>query len=68
MPGKRILIHGGTVVSAERAAPADLLLEGEVVQALAAPGCLGREPVDEAIDASGKLVLPGLVDPHLHFD
>jgi dihydropyrimidinase len=68
MPGKRILIRGGTVVSAERAAAADLLLEGEVVQALAVPGGLAREPVDEVVDATGKLVLPGLVDPHLHFD
>jgi dihydropyrimidinase len=63
-----ILIRGGTVVSAERATPADVLIEGESVRALGAPGRLDRERADEVIDASGKLVLPGLVDPHLHFD
>jgi dihydropyrimidinase len=68
MAGKRILIRGGTVVSAERAAPADLLLEGERVEALSVPGGLERERVDEVVEAAGRLVLPGLVDPHLHFD
>ncbi|HET6439303.1 MAG TPA: dihydropyrimidinase [Anaeromyxobacter sp.] len=64
----RILFRGGTVVSSERAVLADLLVEGEQVAALGAPGRFEGEPVDERIDAAGKLVLPGLVDPHLHFD
>jgi dihydropyrimidinase len=68
MAAKRILIRGGTVVSAEAASAADLLIEGEAVRALGAPGALDGEPVDERVDAAGKLVLPGLVDPHLHFD
>jgi dihydropyrimidinase len=68
MAEKRILFRGGTVVSAERATAADLLVEGETVQALGVPGAFDRAPVDEVVDAAGKLVLPGLVDPHLHFD
>lgn len=68
MPERRILIRGGTVVSSQLASPADLLVEGEIVQALGVPGRLDRERVDEVVDASGRLVLPGLVDPHLHFD
>lgn len=68
MPEKRILIRGGTVVSAQLASAADLLIEGETVQALGVPGRFDRERADEVVDASGRLVLPGLVDPHLHFD
>ena len=65
---KRILIRGGTVVSPLLASAADVLVEGETVQALGVPGRFDRERVDEVVDASGRLVLPGLVDPHLHFD
>ena len=68
MAEKRILVRGGTVVGPMRASPADLLVEGEVIKAVAVPGGLDQEPVDEFLDASGTLVLPGLVDPHLHFD
>jgi dihydropyrimidinase len=56
------------VVSALLSVPADLLIEGEIVRAVGKPGSFDRERVDEVVDASGRLVLPGLVDPHLHFD
>ena len=32
------------------------------------PGSFDREHFTEVIDASGMLVLPGLIDPHVHFD
>lgn len=62
---KPILIKSGTLVTAERSYTADLLIEGETIKQIAssidAPGA-------EVVDASGKLVLPGGVDPHTHFD
>ena len=64
----RILITGGTVVTATETMEADVLVEGERVVAL-----FGRDgdsvlPVtaDQVIDATGKYVMPGGVDVHTH--
>jgi dihydropyrimidinase len=62
---KRILIQGGTVVTAGEISRLDLLVHGEKIEAL------GLDlPAEEAevIDASGKLIMPGGVDPHTHLD
>lgn len=61
-----ILIKGGTVVSATGAVAADVLVDGEVIAAVAAPGTLSE--VDEVIDATGKYVLPGGIDVHTHME
>lgn len=61
----RILFAGGTLVSDRESRRADLLVEGETVAAVGAD--LPREGV-EVIDCTGRLVLPGGVDPHTHFD
>lgn len=68
MSDKKMLITGGEVVSAVGSSRADLLIEGETIKAQGVPGAFDGLAVDEKIDASGKLVLPGLIDPHLHFN
>lgn len=68
MGDKRLLIRGGTVVSDSAFLPGDLYVQSGRVKAQGAPGSFDREPFDEIIDASGMYVLPGLVDPHVHFD
>ena len=60
----RTLIHGGRLVTAGGARPGDLLLDGDRVAA-AGPG-LPVPPDADLIDATGMLVLPGLVDTHRH--
>ncbi len=55
------LIRGGRVVTATDAFDADVLIDGETIVAVGT-GLTG----DEEIDASGCLVLPGLVDNHTH--
>ena len=55
------LIRGGRVVTATDAFDADVLIDGETIVAVGS-GLAG----DEEIDASGCLVLPGLVDNHTH--
>ncbi len=59
----RFLIANGTLVTAEETIEADLLIEGEKIAAVGsdlAPGDVRR------IDATGRLVLPGGIDPHTH--
>ena len=59
------LIRGGTVVNSTGMQPADLILErGKIV----GMGTLGVEvTARREIDARGLFVLPGLIDPHVHF-
>lgn len=67
------LIRGGTVVSATGSTAADVLVDGETIAAVLAPGStvLGHDlaaGVDRVIDATGKYVVPGGVDAHTHME
>lgn len=60
-----MLIKGGRVVSAAGEHVADVRVRnGKIFDIRAGMAAAEAEPV---IDAGGKLVLPGLVDPHTHF-
>jgi dihydropyrimidinase len=63
-----VLVKGGTVVNATGAQPMDVLVDGETIAALLAPGRAEATGVaaDSVIDATGKYVLPGGVDVHTH--
>jgi len=61
----RVLVRGGTLVTAAEMIPADLLIVGETI---AEVGRDLRPEGAEILDAAGKLVMPGGVDPHTHFD
>ncbi|MBB2924980.1 dihydropyrimidinase [Cellulomonas cellasea] len=67
------LITGGTVVNATGRGAADVLVDGEQVAAVLAPGStlLGHDlaaSVDRVIDATGKYVIPGGIDAHTHME
>ncbi|ACU36044.1 dihydropyrimidinase [Actinosynnema pretiosum subsp. pretiosum] len=64
----RTLISGGLVVNAAGSARADVLVEGEKVAALLAPGLEPALDVDERVDATGKYVIPGGIDAHTHME
>ncbi|MHB0965869.1 MAG: dihydropyrimidinase [Bellilinea sp.] len=68
MTQKTLLIHGGTIVNELGAYPADLWIEDGKVISQAPTGAYAAQKADETIEATGKLVLPGLIDPHLHFN
>jgi dihydropyrimidinase len=63
--GARILIKGGTVVNAHRAEEADVYIEDGVVVAVRPNIPVGDDNV-RVIDATGKYVMPGGIDPHTH--
>src|SRR4249919_3837686 len=64
------LIRGGTVVSATGTAAQDVLVDGETIAALLAPGstALGQVTPDRVIDATEKYVVPGGIDAHTHME
>jgi dihydropyrimidinase len=68
----KILISGGTVVNASGPFAADVLVEGESIAALVAPGSSAsaswRESADRVIDARGQFVIPGAIDGHTHME
>jgi dihydropyrimidinase len=60
-----LLIKNGRIITADADYVADIFIDGEVVHTI------GKNlPVnaDEIIDATGKLVFPGGIDPHVHLD
>ncbi|GAA2676358.1 dihydropyrimidinase [Actinosynnema pretiosum subsp. pretiosum] len=56
------------MVNAAGSVRADVLVEGEKVAALLAPGLELALDVDERVDASGKYVIPGGIDAHTHME
>jgi dihydropyrimidinase len=60
-----ILIRGGRVVTAADEFVADVFVEGERVALIGADLDVAA---DRTIDAAGKFVLPGCIDPHTHLD
>ena len=59
-----LLIRNGDIVTADARFRGDILVEGETVTALGRD--LEAPPGAETIDASGKYVFPGFIDPHVH--
>ena len=60
-----VLIKNGTLVTAEGESLSDIRIEGETITEVGK--ALEAKAGDEVIDASGKYVLPGGVDQHVHF-
>src|SRR5918994_16149 len=65
-----VLIKGGRVITAADDYVADIYIENERISLIGTNlGSTGLDvAADRVIDASGKYVLPGAVDPHTHLD
>lgn len=59
------IIKNGTLITASETFKADILIEGEQISLI---GQDLSHPTAEVVDASGLLVLPGGIDPHVHLD
>jgi dihydropyrimidinase len=58
-----VLIKGGTIVTSTGRYIADVYADGDKIKTI------GKDldyPADDIVDASGKYVLPGAIDPHTH--
>jgi len=60
-----VLIKNGRIITASDDQVADIFIEGEKISAI---GKNLNINADKTIDASGKLIFPGGIDPHVHFD
>ena len=59
----KTLIINGRIITATDDYHADVFIDGETVS------CIGKNlpmQADKTLDASGKLVIPGSIDPHVH--
>src|SRR4249919_1306465 len=61
-----LIIRGGEVVTPEGVVACDVAVVGETIAALAAPGSLAVDSTKRVIDAAGRIVMPGGIDPHVH--
>ncbi|MDP2965570.1 MAG: dihydropyrimidinase [Pelolinea sp.] len=62
----KTLIKGGTVITAAETILADILIEDEKIKAIGLD--FSEEGITSVINALGKLVMPGGIDVHTHFD
>ena len=63
------LIYGGKIVTSSEVFYGDVLIDGEKIKSVIRGEEIKSFPDDvERIDATGKLIFPGFIDAHTHFD
>ena len=62
----KTLFRGGTVVSGKGTKKADVLIDGEKI--IQVSRTITPQAETRVIDITGKLLLPGFIDAHTHFD
>ena len=60
-----VLLKNGLVVTSAGSYVADVFVEGETIKSVGSGLAL---KADETVDATGKYILPGAIDPHTHID
>lgn len=61
-----LVIRSDRVVTPAGVAACDVAIEGGKIVAVAAAGTFGSDQTRRLIDATGKIVMPGGIDPHVH--
>src|SRR5258708_8551481 len=62
------VVTGGLAVLPAGAQQADIGIQGEKIVAIGGPGSLAALGAGRVVDASGQIVIPGGIDPHVHFN
>ena len=60
-----VLIKNGRIITADADYVADIFIDGETVHTI---GKNLTIKADKEMDATGKLIFPGGIDPHVHLD
>ncbi len=61
-----LIIRGDQVVTPDGSGAWDVCVADETIAAIAAPGIFDDSQATRVIDATGKIVIPGGIDPHIH--
>lgn len=61
-----LVLKNGHIVTHESIFPGDIVINGGVICAITAPGESGTS--HHTVDATGKYIFPGLIDPHVHLN
>jgi dihydroorotase len=61
-----LIVKNGTVVTSDRTFEADIAIKDGKFVEIADPGTLSASAVEE-YDATGRYVIPGVIDGHVHF-
>ncbi len=61
-----LLIQGGTIVNADSTFRADVYCEGQTITRIASHIDANDVRAERVIDATGRMVFPGFIDPHVH--
>jgi dihydropyrimidinase len=61
-----IVVSGGLAVLPSGPEPADLGVAGGRIVAIGGPGSLAAIGAGRVVDATGQIVIPGGIDPHVH--
>lgn len=59
------LVKNGTLITASDTFQSDILIDGQIITQI---GKDLQHPGAEVVDATGKLIMPGGIDPHVHLD
>jgi dihydropyrimidinase len=68
VPRYDLLVQGGLLVDDRAAVVGDIAVHEGRICAVAAPGELSARDAGELLPAGGRLVMPGGIDAHVHFD
>lgn len=66
---KKVFIKGGTIVNSKESFAGNILIEDEKIAKVSDPDeFIELDNDTKVVDASGKLIFPGFIDAHTHFD
>lgn len=62
-----LIVRSALLVSSDKTRKADIFINNGKFEFVTAPGSIKNPQAVREIDAAGKYVLPGVIDPHVHF-
>lgn len=63
----KILIRDATIINENRRFKGNVVISNELIEKISEGPVPVYETYDEIIDASGKILIPGVIDDHVHF-